>query len=78
MSAPYAPKLDYLCDDPDCCWNGCPDVTCKTCGEEWPCPDYRAAHTPSQIAAQVRYVARKDYPGDPDMVEYTVRMDSNP
>ena len=51
MSAPYAPKLDYLCDDPDCCWNGCPDVTCKTCGEEWPCPDYRGPHAQSDSCA---------------------------
>jgi hypothetical protein len=73
MSAPYAPTVDYLCGDPDCCWNGCPVVTCRTCGQEWPCADYRAAHTLSQITAQYRYVARKRYLDDESMVAFDVR-----
>lgn len=56
---PYRPRLSYLCDDPDCCPNGCPVVGCMVCGGEWPCSDYRAAHTPAQVARQVRYVERK-------------------
>lgn len=55
----YAPRLDYLCDDMDCCWNGCPVVTCRHCRKDWPCPDYIAAHTESQVEAQRRYVERK-------------------
>lgn len=59
MSVPYAPMLRYVCDDPDCCSNGCPIVTCKVCGADWPCPDYQATHSVSQIEAQERYVRRK-------------------
>jgi len=56
---PYAPRVDYLCDDPECCDNGCPVVTCKVCRKDWPCPDYREAHTAAQVMAQERYVDRK-------------------
>ena len=66
----YAPRLDYLCDDPECCDNGCPRVSCRFCGKEWPCPDYIASHTPAQVEAQRRYVDRKWYMGDTDMVEW--------
>jgi hypothetical protein len=59
MTVGYAPELVYLCDDSDCCWNGCPDVRCRVCGQEWPCDDYVASHTESQVAAQKRYVKRK-------------------
>lgn len=69
----YAPRLVYLCDDLDCCDNGCPHVTCRVCGKDWPCPDYIANHTPEQVEAQHRYVDRKDYPGEPEMVEYRAR-----
>lgn len=64
---PYAPKLQYLCDDPLCCDNGCPDVTCHTCGEDWPCNDYRAAHTPAQIEAQLRWLDHLRFPNNPQM-----------
>lgn len=71
---PHAPRVDYLCDDIDCCWNGCPVVLCRRCHQDWPCDDWRGRHTSSQIRAQVRYSARKHYPGDPDMVEYLARQ----
>lgn len=69
----HAPQLRYLCEDPECCDNGCPDVSCRACTLEWPCPDWRARHTRRQIEAQVRYSARKHFPGDPHMWEYMVR-----
>ncbi len=71
--APHAPTLDYLCDDPDCCPNGCPRVTCRACGQEWPCADWRSRHTATQALAQHRYVARKWYGDDLDMVQYAAR-----
>lgn len=74
MNEPHAPHLRYLCDDYECCGNGCPIVTCRSCGQDWPCLDWQGRHTDSQVRAQVRYVARKDYPGDADMVEYTARQ----
>jgi hypothetical protein len=61
--ASYSPRVSYLCDDSECCWNACPVVTCRGCGEDWPCPDYRAAHTDTQVAAQERYVERKSTSG---------------
>lgn len=70
---PHAPTVKYLCDDYECCENGCPDVRCKACGQEWPCPDWRGRHARPQIEAQVRYVARKHFPDDPDMWAYCVR-----
>ena len=74
----HSPALRYLCDDVDCCDNGCPSVRCRACGQDWPCPDWRERHTAAQINAQVRYVARKWYPSDPDMVEYIVRTEGVP
>ncbi len=59
VAARYAPRLYYRCDDPECCWNGCPAVECRVCRRDWPCDDYRASHTPAQVAAQERYVQRK-------------------
>lgn len=67
----YAPHLVYLCDDYDCCENGCPSVTCRYCGKEWPCADYIANHTPEQVESQHRYVDRKWYPREPEMVKYS-------
>ena len=72
---PHAPRLEYRCEDPECCDNGCPDVSCRSCGQEWPCQDWRSRHTPSQINAQIRYTARKHFPGDEHMVEYIVRRE---
>jgi len=72
---PHAPRLRYLCHDYDCCDNGCPDVRCRNCGEKWPCPNWRARHTPSQVTAEVRWVARKHYLGDEAMVAYEVRRE---
>jgi hypothetical protein len=71
--APHAPKLDYLCEDPDCCDNGCPHVSCRSCGKDWPCPDWRGRHTADQIRAQRRYVLRKSWPNDPEQVEWSLR-----
>ena len=73
MSTPHAPHLRYLCDDPDCCDNGCPDVTCHACGANWPCPDWISRHSRTRVIAQHRWVARKQFPGDDRMVEYVVR-----
>ena len=56
MTAPYEPRVTYLCDDPECCRNGCPVVDCIVCGKAWPCPDYVTAHTPAQVARQERWV----------------------
>lgn len=78
MTPPYEPRLRYLCEDPECCDNGSPDVSCRVCGKEWPCPDFIAAHTDAQVLAQVRYVARKIYPGDPYMVGYMARQWKRP
>lgn len=73
MTQPYAPDLRYLCDD-GCCENSCPVVTCKYCGQDWPCPDYIANHTPAQVEAQHRYVDRKNYPDDEGMWDYVARQ----
>jgi hypothetical protein len=78
MTVPYEPRLKYLYEDPECCDNGCPVVTCRVCGQDWPCPDFIAAHTDTQVLAQVRYVARKKFPGDPDQVEYETRIWKRP
>lgn len=67
---PHAPRFKYLCDDPNCCDNGCPDVSCRTCGGEWPCSDWRRRHTIGQIRRQTRYTSRKVFPGDDRMIEY--------
>ena len=72
MKQPYAPDLQYMCFD-GCCENNCPIVTCKYCGQYWPCPDYIANHTPDQVEAQHRYVDRKWYGDDKEMVEYSAR-----
>lgn len=74
---PHAPKLDYLCDDPDCCYNGCPHVWCRSCGEDWPCSEWCGRHTEAQVLAQFRYAARKRFPGDIGMVEYAAINDFN-
>jgi hypothetical protein len=78
LPTPHAPRLEYLCYDYDCCENRCPRVTCRSCDEKWPCTDWRSRHTATQVEAQLRYVARKHYPGDPDMVEYAVRQGVTP
>jgi hypothetical protein len=70
---PHAPLLVHLCEDWDCCDNGCPDVTCRSCGQDWPCLDWQGRHTLSQITAQRRYVLRKSWPDDPYMVQYCLR-----
>jgi hypothetical protein len=71
--APHAPKLDYLCEDPDCCDNGCPHVSCRSCGKDWPCPNWRGRHTACQVVAQRRYVLRKTWGNDLHMIEYSLR-----
>lgn len=38
---PHHPNRYYLCDDPDCCDNGCPVLTCAVCREDWPCATKR-------------------------------------
>jgi hypothetical protein len=38
---PHHPNRWYLCDDPDCCYDGCPILTCAVCSEDWPCPTKR-------------------------------------
>ena len=70
---PYAPVIKYLCDDEECCENGCPAVTCKSCGKGWPCPDYIASHTPVQVEAQHRYVDRKWFGDDEGMLAYKAK-----
>ena len=74
MAPPYAPKLRYLCDDPRCCEDGCPEVRCRTCGEQWPCPDYIAAHTPTQVEAQHRWIDHVRFRNDPDMWRWLARQ----
>lgn len=71
----YAPRLIYLCDDEECCDNGAPSVTCKHCGQRWPCSDYRASHTEAQIRRQKRWVLNKIHMGDRGMVEWSLRTD---
>ena len=70
----HSPRLRYLCDDPDCCDNGCPQVLCRTSGGLWPCADWRSRHNSTQIIAEYRYVARKSFPGDEVQVAYDIRM----
>ena len=65
---PHVPHLRCLCDDYLCCDNGGPAVTCRSCSKDWPCPDWRSRHTSSQIYAQIRYVARKHFPGDAEIM----------
>lgn len=72
VSASYAPKLQYLCEDPECCENGGPVVTCTACGQRWPCADYVASHTESATRRQARWVLRKHYPGDEEQVAWTM------
>lgn len=74
MRAPYAPKLEYKCDDYECCDNGCPVVTCSTCGKDWPCPDYIEAHTDTQVRRQIRWVARTFDPGDEDYAQWKAQQ----
>jgi hypothetical protein len=69
----YEPRLIYRCDDPDCCENGCPSVTCLYCSEPWPCPEYVSAHTPAQVNAQRRWVVRTWWRGDGEMVRWMYR-----
>jgi len=57
--APYKPEFIYRCVDPQCCLDGCPDVICSVCKREWPCPDFKEAHTPAQVDAQKRWADRK-------------------
>lgn len=73
MSA-HAPLLRYLCEDPECCDNGCPSVTCRECKQDWPCQDWRGRHSRARVLAQYRYVARKHFPGDEVQVAYEVRQ----
>lgn len=70
MSAPYEPRLSYSCPDPECCPNGCPNVSCAVCGKDWPCRDYISNHTPQQVEAQHRYVDRKVLGDDEVMLDY--------
>lgn len=58
MTLRYAVHVEYLCHDPDCCVHGGPFARCSVCGQPWPCNDYRAAHTPAQVARQERWVKR--------------------
>jgi hypothetical protein len=73
MNLPHSPKLQYLCEDPECCDNGCPVVECRSCGKDRPCPDWQSRHTETQIQAQDRYVARKHWGNDQYMIDYTVK-----
>lgn len=73
-SGKYAPRLDYLCDDPECCENGCPIVTCRHCKHDWPCDDYINSHTPTQIEKEHRYVDRKSWGDDIGMIEHFSRQ----
>ena len=38
---PHHPNRWHLCDDPDCCDDGCPVLTCAIDGEDWPCTTKR-------------------------------------
>jgi len=71
----YAPKVTYSCDDPSCCDNGCPIVTCCHCGREWPCPDYVASHSEAQVNAQRRWVTRVWWRPDAEMIRWTYRSE---
>ena len=74
MTTPHAPHLRYLCDDYECCDNGCPDVRCRACNQPWPCPAWRSRHTERQVIAQYRYRFRKHYPGDERAVDSCIRL----
>lgn len=47
---PHHPNRWHLCDDPDCCDDGCPVLTCAVDGENWPCTT-KQAHVAARAAA---------------------------
>ena len=56
---PYEPDLRHICGNPDFCSDRtCRVVECKHCHHDWPCSDYRAVHSPVQIAQQLRWAQR--------------------
>lgn len=58
---PHHPWRSYLCDDPDCCPNGCPQLTCAVCQERWPCAT-KQAHVEARRAATL---ARRGWQSPP-------------
>lgn len=54
----HRPKVRYLCDDPECCDDGCPRAFCREDGQPWPCEHRREKDSPTRVAAHVRWAER--------------------
>lgn len=65
---PYAPRLNCLCDDWECCGadGGTWTVTCEHCGQTWPCEDYIATHSEAEVRRAKRYTNAREYPPWPE------------
>jgi hypothetical protein len=76
MSNAYEPWVYFNCDDYDCCMDGSPRVICRHCKDDWPCPDYEAAHTTPQVNSQKRWVVRVRHRVEyADLIEYCYQKD---
>lgn len=64
----YAPQIICICDEWECCGQdgGTWQVSCRFCGQTWPCGDYQASHTPAQIRREKRYTNAREYPPWPE------------
>lgn len=56
----YEPAVVWLCDDVECCYNGCPRLICKVCRSDWPCQDYIDNHDEPAINRQRRWVSNHE------------------
>ena len=78
---PYAPELRCICDDWECCGSdgGTWLVNCQFCKQVWPCADYIATHTASEVRRAKRYTNARTYPEWPEVedspYEYMDRFD---
>jgi hypothetical protein len=54
----HAPEVRYLCDDPDCCDDGCPRALCREDGQDWPCAYRREQDGPAMTARNERWRKR--------------------
>ena len=74
-SRPHAAEIVYLCDDPDCCEDGCPVALCKADREDWPCAHRRECDTPARTARNERWRQRvRGLVPRPDGHYYSGRM----
>ena len=66
---PYEPDLICLCDDWECCGEdgGTWQVNCKHCRQTWPCEDFIATHSESDVRRAKRYTNSRQYPPWPEV-----------